>query len=130
MYFFVKNALCAYITCVYVFLIFIFDYLQCLKTMLEAVGLDGKTFFSDLFLMCVTCVYFRFSFCAFSIGFHKYYCCFCQTVIKQIFLCVFFGAVSGCQWNCKRVFAGTCWHLRRLDWCEEVGEPLMDEVSV
>nr|XP_046268138.1 ubiquitin carboxyl-terminal hydrolase 40 isoform X2 [Scatophagus argus] len=21
---------------------------------------------------------------------------------------------------------GTCWHLRRLDWCEEVGEPLMD----
>ncbi|XP_051242887.1 ubiquitin carboxyl-terminal hydrolase 40 isoform X2 [Dicentrarchus labrax] len=22
---------------------------------------------------------------------------------------------------------GTCWHLRRLDWCEEVGEPLMDE---
>lgn len=28
------------------------------------------------------------------------------------------------------MFAGTCWHLRRLDWCEEVGEPLMDEVSV
>lgn len=28
------------------------------------------------------------------------------------------------------VFAGTCWHLRRLDWCEEVGEPLVDEVSV
>uniref|UniRef100_I3IYH6 Ubiquitin carboxyl-terminal hydrolase n=1 Tax=Oreochromis niloticus TaxID=8128 RepID=I3IYH6_ORENI len=25
------------------------------------------------------------------------------------------------------VFLGTCWHLRRLDWCEEVGEPLMDE---
>ncbi|XP_039992469.1 ubiquitin carboxyl-terminal hydrolase 40 isoform X2 [Xiphias gladius] len=24
---------------------------------------------------------------------------------------------------------GTCWHLRRLDWCEEVGEPLMDEDS-
>ncbi|KAM7403303.1 hypothetical protein PAMA_003975 [Pampus argenteus] len=22
---------------------------------------------------------------------------------------------------------GTCWHLRRLDWCEEVGEALMDE---
>lgn len=22
---------------------------------------------------------------------------------------------------------GTAWHLRRLDWCEEVGEPLMDE---
>ncbi|XP_049452493.1 ubiquitin carboxyl-terminal hydrolase 40 isoform X1 [Epinephelus fuscoguttatus] len=22
---------------------------------------------------------------------------------------------------------GTCWHLRRLDWCEEVGEPIMDE---
>uniref|UniRef100_A0A3B5M5R6 USP domain-containing protein n=1 Tax=Xiphophorus couchianus TaxID=32473 RepID=A0A3B5M5R6_9TELE len=22
---------------------------------------------------------------------------------------------------------GTSWHLRRLDWCEEVGEPLMDE---
>ncbi|XP_029982547.1 ubiquitin carboxyl-terminal hydrolase 40 isoform X2 [Sphaeramia orbicularis] len=22
---------------------------------------------------------------------------------------------------------GSCWHLRRLDWCEEVGEPLMDE---
>ncbi|XP_041809332.1 ubiquitin carboxyl-terminal hydrolase 40 isoform X1 [Chelmon rostratus] len=22
---------------------------------------------------------------------------------------------------------GNCWHLRRLDWCEEVGEPLMDE---
>ncbi|XP_041827109.1 ubiquitin carboxyl-terminal hydrolase 40 isoform X2 [Melanotaenia boesemani] len=22
---------------------------------------------------------------------------------------------------------GTRWHLRRLDWCEEVGEPLMDE---
>ncbi|XP_026161733.1 ubiquitin carboxyl-terminal hydrolase 40 isoform X2 [Mastacembelus armatus] len=22
---------------------------------------------------------------------------------------------------------GTCWHLRRLDWCEEVGEPLIDE---
>ncbi|XP_034531244.1 ubiquitin carboxyl-terminal hydrolase 40 isoform X2 [Notolabrus celidotus] len=22
---------------------------------------------------------------------------------------------------------GTFWHLRRLDWCEEVGEPLMDE---
>lgn len=22
---------------------------------------------------------------------------------------------------------GTCWHLRRMDWCEEVGEPLMDE---
>ncbi|XP_029688638.1 ubiquitin carboxyl-terminal hydrolase 40 isoform X2 [Takifugu rubripes] len=22
---------------------------------------------------------------------------------------------------------GTCWHLRRLDWCEDVGEPLMDE---
>ncbi|XP_068607993.1 ubiquitin carboxyl-terminal hydrolase 40 [Brachionichthys hirsutus] len=22
---------------------------------------------------------------------------------------------------------GTCWHLSRLDWCEEVGEPLMDE---
>ncbi|XP_035023550.2 ubiquitin carboxyl-terminal hydrolase 40 isoform X1 [Hippoglossus stenolepis] len=22
---------------------------------------------------------------------------------------------------------GTCWHLRRLDWCEEVGEPLMEE---
>lgn len=30
----------------------------------------------------------------------------------------------------KWVFAGTCWHLRRLDWCEEVGEPLMDEVSL
>lgn len=29
----------------------------------------------------------------------------------------------------KCTFAGTCWHLRRLDWCEEVGEPLMDEVS-
>lgn len=27
------------------------------------------------------------------------------------------------------VFLGTCWHLRRLDWCEEVGEPLMDEVN-
>uniref|UniRef100_A0A4W6EAC8 Ubiquitin carboxyl-terminal hydrolase n=1 Tax=Lates calcarifer TaxID=8187 RepID=A0A4W6EAC8_LATCA len=27
----------------------------------------------------------------------------------------------------KCVLAGTCWHLRRLDWCEEVGEPLMDE---
>ncbi|TNN48444.1 Ubiquitin carboxyl-terminal hydrolase 40 [Liparis tanakae] len=24
---------------------------------------------------------------------------------------------------------GTCWHLRRLDWCEDVGEPIMDEVS-
>ncbi|KAG7224082.1 hypothetical protein INR49_019817 [Caranx melampygus] len=22
---------------------------------------------------------------------------------------------------------GSCWHLRWLDWCEEVGEPLMDE---
>ncbi|XP_072539370.1 ubiquitin carboxyl-terminal hydrolase 40 isoform X2 [Salminus brasiliensis] len=22
---------------------------------------------------------------------------------------------------------GTCWHLRRMDWCEEVGEPLRDE---
>uniref|UniRef100_A0A665TIG7 USP domain-containing protein n=1 Tax=Echeneis naucrates TaxID=173247 RepID=A0A665TIG7_ECHNA len=22
---------------------------------------------------------------------------------------------------------GSCWHLRRLDWCEDVGEPLMDE---
>ncbi|KAB5515425.1 hypothetical protein PHYPO_G00249580 [Pangasianodon hypophthalmus] len=22
---------------------------------------------------------------------------------------------------------GSCWHLRRMDWCEEVGEPLMDE---
>ncbi|XP_056282071.1 ubiquitin carboxyl-terminal hydrolase 40 isoform X2 [Pseudoliparis swirei] len=22
---------------------------------------------------------------------------------------------------------GTCWHLRRLDWCEDVGEPIMDE---
>ncbi|XP_054470070.1 ubiquitin carboxyl-terminal hydrolase 40 isoform X2 [Anoplopoma fimbria] len=22
---------------------------------------------------------------------------------------------------------GTCWHLRKLDWCEEVGEPIMDE---
>ncbi|XP_068194600.1 ubiquitin carboxyl-terminal hydrolase 40 isoform X2 [Antennarius striatus] len=22
---------------------------------------------------------------------------------------------------------GTCWHLSRLDWCEELGEPLMDE---
>ncbi|XP_037550519.1 ubiquitin carboxyl-terminal hydrolase 40 [Nematolebias whitei] len=22
---------------------------------------------------------------------------------------------------------GTCWHLRKLDWCEEVGEPLMEE---
>ncbi|XP_035388075.1 ubiquitin carboxyl-terminal hydrolase 40 [Electrophorus electricus] len=22
---------------------------------------------------------------------------------------------------------GMCWHLRRMDWCEEVGEPLMDE---
>nr|XP_061824121.1 ubiquitin carboxyl-terminal hydrolase 40-like isoform X2 [Nerophis lumbriciformis] len=22
---------------------------------------------------------------------------------------------------------GTCWHLRRLDWCEEVGEALLDE---
>ncbi|XP_029972099.1 ubiquitin carboxyl-terminal hydrolase 40-like isoform X1 [Salarias fasciatus] len=22
---------------------------------------------------------------------------------------------------------GSCWHLRKLDWCEEVGEPLMDE---
>ncbi|XP_049596630.1 ubiquitin carboxyl-terminal hydrolase 40 [Syngnathus scovelli] len=22
---------------------------------------------------------------------------------------------------------GTCWHLRRLDWCEELGEPLNDE---
>ncbi|KAM8914024.1 ubiquitin carboxyl-terminal hydrolase 40 isoform 2-T2 [Spinachia spinachia] len=22
---------------------------------------------------------------------------------------------------------GTCWHLRRLDWCEEVGEPIVDE---
>ncbi|XP_037342599.2 ubiquitin carboxyl-terminal hydrolase 40 [Pungitius pungitius] len=22
---------------------------------------------------------------------------------------------------------GTCWHVRRLDWCEEVGEPIMDE---
>ncbi|XP_046717084.1 ubiquitin carboxyl-terminal hydrolase 40 isoform X2 [Silurus meridionalis] len=22
---------------------------------------------------------------------------------------------------------GMCWHLRRMDWCEEVGEPLLDE---
>ncbi|CAN9502416.1 unnamed protein product [Ophioblennius macclurei] len=22
---------------------------------------------------------------------------------------------------------GSCWHLRKLDWCEEVGDPLMDE---
>ncbi|XP_034419262.1 ubiquitin carboxyl-terminal hydrolase 40 isoform X2 [Cyclopterus lumpus] len=22
---------------------------------------------------------------------------------------------------------GTCWHLRRLDWCEDIGEPIMDE---
>lgn len=29
---------------------------------------------------------------------------------------------------CVCVCADTCWHLRRLDWCEEVGEPLMDEV--
>uniref|UniRef100_A0A672HVD7 Ubiquitin carboxyl-terminal hydrolase n=1 Tax=Salarias fasciatus TaxID=181472 RepID=A0A672HVD7_SALFA len=25
---------------------------------------------------------------------------------------------------------GSCWHLRKLDWCEEVGEPLMDEVII
>nr|XP_057946273.1 ubiquitin carboxyl-terminal hydrolase 40 isoform X2 [Doryrhamphus excisus] len=24
---------------------------------------------------------------------------------------------------------GTCWHLRRLDWCEEVGEALTDELA-
>ncbi|KAI4875390.1 hypothetical protein NFI96_028237, partial [Prochilodus magdalenae] len=24
---------------------------------------------------------------------------------------------------------GTCWHVRRMDWCEEVGEPLRDENS-
>uniref|UniRef100_A0A671TUG1 Ubiquitin specific peptidase 40 n=1 Tax=Sparus aurata TaxID=8175 RepID=A0A671TUG1_SPAAU len=22
---------------------------------------------------------------------------------------------------------GTCWHLRRLDWCEDIGEPIVDE---
>ena len=27
------------------------------------------------------------------------------------------------------VCTGDGWHLRRLDWCEEVGEALMDEVS-
>ncbi|KAM9482622.1 ubiquitin carboxyl-terminal hydrolase 40 [Clarias gariepinus] len=27
----------------------------------------------------------------------------------------------------KAELTGTCWHLRRMDWCEEVGEPLMDE---
>uniref|UniRef100_A0A672Z7Z5 Ubiquitin carboxyl-terminal hydrolase n=1 Tax=Sphaeramia orbicularis TaxID=375764 RepID=A0A672Z7Z5_9TELE len=27
----------------------------------------------------------------------------------------------------KFLLLGSCWHLRRLDWCEEVGEPLMDE---
>uniref|UniRef100_A0A8C5HV38 Ubiquitin carboxyl-terminal hydrolase n=1 Tax=Gouania willdenowi TaxID=441366 RepID=A0A8C5HV38_GOUWI len=26
--------------------------------------------------------------------------------------------------------SGTGWHLRRLDWCEEVGEPLMDEIRM
>uniref|UniRef100_A0A672HVH5 Ubiquitin specific peptidase 40 n=1 Tax=Salarias fasciatus TaxID=181472 RepID=A0A672HVH5_SALFA len=25
---------------------------------------------------------------------------------------------------------GSCWHLRKLDWCEEVGEPLMDELCL
>ncbi|XP_060725099.1 ubiquitin carboxyl-terminal hydrolase 40 [Tachysurus vachellii] len=27
----------------------------------------------------------------------------------------------------KAGLTGTCWHLRRMDWCEEVGEPLTDE---
>ena len=30
----------------------------------------------------------------------------------------------------KHAFAGTCWHLRRLDWCEDIGEPIVDEVSL
>lgn len=27
------------------------------------------------------------------------------------------------------ISSGDSWHLRRLDWCEEIGEPLMDEVE-
>uniref|UniRef100_A0A3P8UWW9 Ubiquitin specific peptidase 40 n=1 Tax=Cynoglossus semilaevis TaxID=244447 RepID=A0A3P8UWW9_CYNSE len=27
----------------------------------------------------------------------------------------------------KTIIHSSCWHLRKLDWCEEVGEPLVDE---
>lgn len=79
---------------------FFYFYFQCLKAMLDAVELDGKVF-------SVVCNH-RHNFCALSI------------FIKSIWLLIAF----------KCLFAGSCWHLRRLDWCEEVGEPLMDEVSV
>lgn len=43
------------------------------------------------------------------------------------FLQFFSACVLSMSFQC--MFAGSCWHLRRLDWCEDVGEPLMDEVS-
>uniref|UniRef100_A0A8C7MAK8 Ubiquitin carboxyl-terminal hydrolase n=1 Tax=Oncorhynchus kisutch TaxID=8019 RepID=A0A8C7MAK8_ONCKI len=45
-----------------------------------------------------------------------------SSTVKQVGNdCVSFGLLVG--------LSGDGWHLRRLDWCEEVGEALMDEVS-
>uniref|UniRef100_A0A3Q3FTU7 Ubiquitin specific peptidase 40 n=1 Tax=Kryptolebias marmoratus TaxID=37003 RepID=A0A3Q3FTU7_KRYMA len=49
---------------------------------------------------------------------------------SQVRLFTFFSDVAlacSCGDESHVTFNGTCWHLRKLDWCEEVGEPLMDE---
>lgn len=86
--------------------------------------------FLFFFLLHATDILQTLHLCIVHVAGHQDGLCFLKVGIKHI--C--FTAVRWCsKWllmSFKCVFAGTCWHLRKLDWCEEVGEPLMDEVSV
>uniref|UniRef100_A0A8C9TZX4 Ubiquitin carboxyl-terminal hydrolase n=1 Tax=Scleropages formosus TaxID=113540 RepID=A0A8C9TZX4_SCLFO len=69
-----------------------------------------------------------------------HFSCFCQLIsIPQLFLyfTVSSGSSTGAEMEImveesitvKEVSRnGDWWHLRKMDWCEEVGDPLMDEV--
>uniref|UniRef100_A0A672Z6L0 Ubiquitin carboxyl-terminal hydrolase n=1 Tax=Sphaeramia orbicularis TaxID=375764 RepID=A0A672Z6L0_9TELE len=82
--------------------LFVWNGRECLKAMLEAVGLDGKT-------LCTMFIFFQWNIagsCILSFSNIQHF-----PVVKFLLL-------------------GSCWHLRRLDWCEEVGEVCMCKFSI
>lgn len=103
-------------------------FFKCLKAMLDAVELDGKLFFLSVANNLHMLQTLRL--CMLSIAGHQEGLCFLEVEIKQICFTAILWRSKWLSMSLQCVFAGTCWHLRKLDWCEEVGEPLMDEVSV
>lgn len=79
--------MCNYIYVSFLNVLFCDCNLQCLKSMLDAVGLDGKTTVFSVFSVVTVCNLLRFNFYALSVAVHQHYLCFCKTVIKQIVYC-------------------------------------------